>query len=254
MNKRILLAFLTSFICLYVSAQPSYWFQGWERKPDAKQAQAYFMLPGTNVTFTYLTNRVIINAGVGGGGGPFVLKAGDTMTGVLTVLTNVVLVSASCTNILSPCSITINGSGMYDSISPGYFGSFAPPQSVQLNPQGLISGPGVLFNNGVTTASIYYDPGNFFVFDQPVNFANNVASSGIFYGDGSGLSNIVATTTGLTTNLCFVDCAGLTNVLNFTNGLLMAINGSVGPSHGPSLLLEGGGYILLESGDTILLE
>ena len=47
----------------------SYWFQGWQRKPDAAQAQAYFMLPGTNVTFSYANNKVIINAGTNGGGG-----------------------------------------------------------------------------------------------------------------------------------------------------------------------------------------
>lgn len=47
-------------------AQPSYWFRQWQVKPDAQQAQAFFMVPGTGVTFTYATNRVIINA-LGGG-------------------------------------------------------------------------------------------------------------------------------------------------------------------------------------------
>lgn len=81
-------------ICLVVllaqgaSAQTvSYWFQGWQSKPDAKQAAAYFMVPGVNVTFTYQTNRVIINSGGGGGGGNLQLF-GD-VTSPLTALPNV---------------------------------------------------------------------------------------------------------------------------------------------------------------------
>lgn len=40
----------------------SYWFQGWQRQGDAADAQAYFMRPGTNIVFTYASNRVYINA------------------------------------------------------------------------------------------------------------------------------------------------------------------------------------------------
>ncbi len=59
-----LLIFLISSTC---QAQVSYWFQGWQRKPDAQQAAAYFMVPGANVLFTYQTNRVIISAPGGSG-------------------------------------------------------------------------------------------------------------------------------------------------------------------------------------------
>lgn len=56
------------FMCGGSQAQTvSYWFQGWQRKPDAKQAQEYFIVPGANVIFTYQTNRVIINAPGGSG-------------------------------------------------------------------------------------------------------------------------------------------------------------------------------------------
>lgn len=58
--KRILL-FLALLCATAAIAQPSYWFQGWERKPDAAQAQAYFVWPGTNITFSYASNRFIVN-------------------------------------------------------------------------------------------------------------------------------------------------------------------------------------------------
>lgn len=41
----------------------SYWFQGWQRQGNARDAQEYFMVPGAGIYFTYApTNRVIINA------------------------------------------------------------------------------------------------------------------------------------------------------------------------------------------------
>jgi hypothetical protein len=52
-------------------AQPSYWWQQLQRKPDAKQSQEFFFVPGANVTFSYASNHVIINASGGGGGGPW---------------------------------------------------------------------------------------------------------------------------------------------------------------------------------------
>jgi hypothetical protein len=51
-------------------AQPSYWWQQLQRKPDAAQSQAFWFVPGANVTFSYQTNRVIISSS-GGGGGPW---------------------------------------------------------------------------------------------------------------------------------------------------------------------------------------
>lgn len=57
-------------ICFTVLAStPSYWFSQWQVKPDAQQAQQFFMLPGANINFTYGSNHVIINA-TGGIGPP----------------------------------------------------------------------------------------------------------------------------------------------------------------------------------------
>ncbi len=55
-------------LCSTASAQyVSYWFQGWQRQGNARDAQEYFIVPGANVLFTYQTNRVIINAPGGSG-------------------------------------------------------------------------------------------------------------------------------------------------------------------------------------------
>lgn len=63
------------------SAQVSYWFQGWQRKPDALQAQRYFMMAGTNITFTWTNtdNRIWINSG--GLGNPNIELTGDVLAG-----------------------------------------------------------------------------------------------------------------------------------------------------------------------------
>lgn len=118
--------------CTASASTPSYWFSQLQVKPDAQQAQEFWFLPGTNVTFTYANNRVYLNSGGGtisllssnntwtgnnnftgpllwngvqvctncGGAGAFVLKSGDTMTGPLTnvfggVLTNMAWIGDS---------------------------------------------------------------------------------------------------------------------------------------------------------------
>lgn len=53
-----------------LASTPSYWFSQWQVKPDAQQAQQFFMLAGTNILFTYRTNHVIINSSGGGLGPP----------------------------------------------------------------------------------------------------------------------------------------------------------------------------------------
>lgn len=68
MRKLWFIVLLGSVLCVPAST-PSYWFSGFQTKPDAKQAQAYFFLEGTNIFFTYTNNRVIINSSGGGGGG-----------------------------------------------------------------------------------------------------------------------------------------------------------------------------------------
>lgn len=59
--KRAAILFLLLVPLIVFGQTVSYWFQGWERKPDARQAQEYFMLPGYGMTFTYANNRVILN-------------------------------------------------------------------------------------------------------------------------------------------------------------------------------------------------
>lgn len=54
---------------LGVWAQPSYWWSQLQRKPDAKQSQEFWFVPGQGIFFTYQTNHVIINASGGTGGG-----------------------------------------------------------------------------------------------------------------------------------------------------------------------------------------
>lgn len=62
-------------------SQPSYWWQQMQRKPDAAQSQAFWFVPGANVTFTYATNHVIINSSGGGGGSnTFAVAAGTNVT------------------------------------------------------------------------------------------------------------------------------------------------------------------------------
>ena len=71
------------------------------------------------------------------------------------------------------------------------------------------------------------------------------------YARTNGGGSLIAS--GLTTNIAVIfSIGGTTNTLNFTNGVLMAINGSTAPVHGPSLKLPGGGYLLQVNGGTFL--
>lgn len=108
MKRGLLLLLL---LCLVAGAQTvSYWFQGWQTKPNAEQAAAYFMVPGANVTFTYLTNRVIINSTGGGGGGALQLF-GD-VTSPLTALPNVTATLATLGGGGVNTKITFNTKGL----------------------------------------------------------------------------------------------------------------------------------------------
>lgn len=142
---RLALAIL--FLSLTASAAtPSYWWSQMIVKPDAKQSQEFFFVPGTNMVFTYATNRVILNSGGGGG---------------TTYITN----------------------------------------------------------NFYVTNTIY----------------------------------VTNYTVGLNTNICVMFCDGSTNLLNITNGLIVAINGSFPPVHGPSWIWPNGGHILWPNGGYISL-
>lgn len=60
--RRVLSIALLLAVCVSVSAQSvSYWFQNWQRSPDAQSAANYFMYGGTNILLTYSNNHVVIN-------------------------------------------------------------------------------------------------------------------------------------------------------------------------------------------------
>lgn len=60
--KRLALILLLGSV-LAASAQTiSYWWSQELKKPDAKQSQEFFFIPGLGVYFTYTNNRVVINA------------------------------------------------------------------------------------------------------------------------------------------------------------------------------------------------
>jgi hypothetical protein len=120
-------------------------------------------------------------------------------------------------------------------------------------------GAGWTITYGDPVAEIKYTPSGSVIMAAGgiINGQTNVtlggSFTGTFYGNGTGLSNVVSTTTGLTTNLCVVFCDATTNTLNFTNGLLVAINGTVAPAHCSSIILPGGGYLLQPSGGSLCL-
>lgn len=94
--KRAAILFLLLVPLIVFGQTVSYWFQGWQRKPDAQQAQEYFMVPGANMTFTYATNHVILNTV--GGAGLFQLT-GDVLGGVgVPVPTTLAVIGAGGVN------------------------------------------------------------------------------------------------------------------------------------------------------------
>lgn len=230
MRLRLLILLLVTFASTAMG-QASYWGNGLIKQGNAQLAQQYFFRAGTNVTITFNGQYVFINSSGGGGtNNPsivtnignqyYVLKSGDTMTGPLVITNgnafgNIVLWADSVAEISFR-------------LTNGYIGNFT------------------------------YELNGFNLYDNLLVTGGDVATDGIFYGDGSGLSNVVATTTGLsiTQNVVFwsgsvSNLAAYTNV--FSHGLLVA-SGHAGATHGPSLLIEIGNYLLLENGGTILKE
>lgn len=53
-----------------MAGTPSYWFGQLQSKPDAKTAQEFWFVAGTNILMTYKTNHVIINVLGGTNTGP----------------------------------------------------------------------------------------------------------------------------------------------------------------------------------------
>jgi hypothetical protein len=182
---------------------------------------------GSNVTFTSTgpyTFRISASGGGGGSTSNFVAKSGDVMSGPLTNTTQL---------------------WMQDDLGG------TPSINMFFRP----GGPGTwLYGFQITPMTGLWGVGMYVGGDLKANDINGdtiYAASG-FVGDGSGLTNVP--TVGLTTNIAVVFTSTMTtNTLNFTNGLLMAINGSLAPVHGASLIQPGGSYLLQPSGGTLLL-
>jgi hypothetical protein len=64
-NKLVAILLMLSSVAGH--AQVSYWWSQLQRKPDAKQSQEFWFVPGQGIFFTYETNHVIINSGATSG-------------------------------------------------------------------------------------------------------------------------------------------------------------------------------------------
>lgn len=106
-------------------------------------------------------------------------------------------------------------------------------------------------NPGASSDLVYNFEG--FTFGDDVRTPGGFFAGNGFYGDAEFLTNFPGLS--ITQSLLLVS-GGATNLYTnvFNHGLLIASGKSGAAAHGPSLLLEGGGYILLEGGGTILKE
>lgn len=203
--------FLLCF-CLTASGQVSYWFSQWQRKPDAKTAQEFFMLAGTNVLFTYTNNHVVINSSGGGSPTPPPGFSYWYSDGTNLWWTN-----------SSPSEVRIGKTG----------GQW----NIQLRTDGTAN----FYSNVTVKATLYAGT---------LDVDGDISSlTGVFYGDGSGLSNVVCTTVGLTVTQRVMLAGSVLQDNVYSNGLLVASSSA----HGYSLLLPGGGYLLQPSGGSFLL-
>ena len=176
MKKLSLIALLCSLLGATAST-PSYWFQGFQVKPDAKQAQAYFFTEGTNILFTYANNRVIINSSGGSGtnAGP-VGPAGPTgPQGPIGPIGPTGPAGANGTNGLNGTNGATGPQGIQG--VPGT-GGCSTPSFTNTAPAGclvwLTAQAGVYTDYGTNLASLTHDPVNAW-FDQSgnaINFTN----------------------------------------------------------------------------------
>jgi hypothetical protein len=133
------LACLIVLLCATASpAQVSYWFSQWQKKGDAADVQAFFMWPGTNITFTYASNHVIINGAAGTNTATLATNAiysqfatnwlGSLDRGIVTLpgtdpnVITVASASSSAANIILLTYLSPDGSSgsvQYQSINPG---------------------------------------------------------------------------------------------------------------------------------------
>jgi hypothetical protein len=190
-------------------AQVTYWFQGWQRQPDAKTAQEYFMLPGTSVTFTYTNNRVVINASGGS--------------------TNAI------TNYVAGANVTF-----------AYLGGNVYQISASGGPSGVLSNffttnlftfPLALTNGFVDTnfvGQFYYplaNPAGYVTASITNGLIGQAPSDGTYYGQFNGAWTRIPAQT----NIAFTNLIGVvpgTNVTFTTNAGVVSINSSGGGGTG----------------------
>jgi len=241
--------------------QITYYIEGLHRQGDAAKARTYLGIQGSNI-FNWGTNCPCgTNAPVVG---PYVLKAGDTMTGPLTNK----IVGDSYIDNLWVTNLTVGGNG---GLAPGMLSFNAPTPSATVGGHLLVLEHITPFISQVVPVSIAgadqfgnlqaADITNYGSFNSSgtisMGFPFGVNNGGYdgtqWYGDGAGLTNVP--TVGLTvTQTLLLVSGGTTNLYtnSFANGLLVA-SGPVTAGHLSSIILPGGGYLLQPSGGTILL-
>lgn len=225
---------------------------------------------GSNVTFTLTSPHTYRISSTGGGGGTNIIGdqvwTNDVANSQIAPIGSYGSSGSLGVNFGSPWLVSFfidTNSGYSQIFLQSDDGSGTNMTSLQLLSEYGPPSPGYASQNYIVAAD--YQHGDLFrvdghgdlrtIAEVPYVWPRSNAN-GSLTNDGSGnlgWSPSSGTTTGLTTNICVVFCDATTNTLNFTNGLLMAINGASGPSHAPSIILPGGGYLLQPSGSTILL-
>lgn len=223
------------FLCLAtfaVAAQTiSYWWEGMLRKPDAIQSQAYWIWPGSNIVFTYASNRFIINSTGGGGAVTNVGTNCFTFTAVAPV--QVTTSGTPCINV--QYAITGNLLGWNAILTNGYISGVTATQSFQAACANLTSWCGIPTNgfiDGPTATNAFQPacanltawcgiPTNAYVNGITVTNALNVYSNGILAVATNAFAP-AGTTGAPQTNISYV---AVTNAPWFgTNGSVQAMS------------------------------
>lgn len=206
-------AILLLLSMLVAEAQPSYWFSQLQRKPDAKQSQEFWFVPGQNMFFTYATNRVILNS-AGGGGGPWdpLGAAHDATNGFpWLVLSDPAGAAHNATNGF-PWGVLYDAAGLAATKAHDATNGF--PWGVLYDPAGAAHDATNNFTIPATKL-IGFAPGT------GVTFTTNTGVLSINSTGGGGA--------GLTTNFSVYFADGTLNSLVFSNGGLQAIVFQISP-------------------------
>lgn len=168
------------FLCLAtfaVAAQTiSYWWEGMLRKPDAIQSQAYWIWPGSNIVFTYASNRFIINSTGGGGAVTNVGTNCFTFTAVAPV--QVTTSGTPCINV--EYSLTGNLLGWNGIATNGYVNGPTVTNALNVYSNGILNVSTQAFQPACANLTAWCGiPTNGYVNGATVTNALNVYSNGI---------------------------------------------------------------------------